>query len=244
MKKIAWLLVFAVCFFYLPSESKMAQNKNIRSEKNPKLIALTFDDGPKEKFLNIALPIFEKNEIKATFFVNGCNFNKRTELLLAQMSQSGHSIQNHTYGHGNLRLMEKKRGEEWIISDIDKNAKMIERCTNKRPTFLRPPFWVIWPSLKKDLENHGYHVLTLDLDINSLDYELSPKEKMRHRVIENILCAIAQREKRDKFCHVVAMHEIEGTGKILTELINALKNRGYNFGTIEEVYPCVENNVQ
>ena len=103
LKKTAWLLVFAVCFFYLPSESKMAQNKNIRPNKNHKLVALTFDDGPKEKFLNVI--------------------------------------------------------QGWLVSDIDKNAKMIE-----------------W------------------------------------RVV-----------------------------KILTELINTLKNSGYSFGTIEEVYPYVEN---
>jgi peptidoglycan/xylan/chitin deacetylase (PgdA/CDA1 family) len=239
LKKVAWFIVFALCLFCLPLKAGSDTSK-ICSNQNLKLIALTFDDGPKEKFLNVALPIFEKNGIKATFFVNGCNFNESNKKLLVQMSKDGHSIQNHTYGHGNFKLMEKKYGRAWIIKDVDKNASLIKECTGKNPTFLRPPFWVIWPDLQNEIENKGYHVLTLSVDINPMDYELSPKEETRHQVIENILRAIDSRERQNKFCHIIVLHEIVGTAKILPEIIEKLKSRGYQFKTVEEVYPCAK----
>ena len=71
-------------------------------------------------------------------------------------------------------------------------------------------------------------------------WKLSPKKETRHLVVENILKAIDNRERQNKFCHIVTLHEIGGTAEILPEIIERLKSRGYQFKTVEEVYSCAK----
>ena len=61
-----------------------------------KQIAITFDDGPCEKYTPEILEILKNYNVKATFFVIGKNAEKHPELL-KQAYNAGHEIGNHTY---------------------------------------------------------------------------------------------------------------------------------------------------
>lgn len=227
---IVLLIIVGVAFASLSSGN---------GEKNKKLIAVTFDDGPKPNVLNNLLPLLDNEGIKATFFVNGFRFvrDNNSQSLIKEMASAGHSIQNHTYSHGNLKKMEEKYGRQWILDDIEKNSELIERYAGKRPNFLRPPFWVMPPDLKGDVENSGYMVLDLkNGDINSNDYILALRDDTREKIIALVLGVIKQRERRGKFSHILVFHEIPGTVKILPQLIRQLKERGYDFDVVENVY--------
>ncbi len=204
-----------------------------------KKIALTFDDGPKPNVLKELLPMLADHKVKATFFVNGFRLktDESAQGLIRQMTIVGHSIQNHTYSHGNLKKMEERYGRQWVLDDIEKNSALIEKYSGRRPTFFRPPFWVIWPDLKKDIESRGYIVLTLENgDINSSDYIFAVKQETQDKIIALVLGVIKQREKQSRFSHILVFHEISGTVNILPRLIEELKSRGYEFDVVENVY--------
>lgn len=234
------LLLIAFLLFLVTGVANGNQSlgkKHLSDSK--KKIALTFDDGPKPNVLKDLLPVLADYDIKATFFVNGFRLknDESAQSLIRQMIIVGHSIQNHTYSHGNLRKMEERYGRRWILSDIERNSVLIEKYSGRRPTFFRPPFWVIWPDLKKDIESHGYVVLTLENgDINSSDYILAIKQETQNKIIALVLGAIKQREKQGKYSHVLVFHELPGTVKILPRLIEELESRGYGFDTIENIY--------
>jgi peptidoglycan/xylan/chitin deacetylase (PgdA/CDA1 family) len=164
-----------------------------------KLIALTFDDGPRPYVLLGTktpqptpglLDLLDKDNVKATFFVMGWrltpkSFGDRREPNIgvtcrdaAQMVlKRGHEIENHTYSHIQLRAAEKQHGEAWVIGDVDHGASMIKSLTNSQPKYLRPPDWIMWPELQNKLQSRGYTVMSISSDkpvalrdVNSQDY--------------------------------------------------------------------------
>jgi peptidoglycan/xylan/chitin deacetylase (PgdA/CDA1 family) len=165
-----------------------------------KLIALTFDDGPRPYVLfgsKGAHPvpglaeILDQNGVKATFFVVGWRLTPKTwgeprheenigvTCLDAaeQLIRRGHELEDHTYSHLELRSAEKRNGVQWVISDVNRGAQAIKAVTGTQPRFVRPPDWIITSDARRDLEHQGYRVLTISTentmalrDVNSLDY--------------------------------------------------------------------------
>lgn len=207
-----------------------------------KVIALTFDDGPKAEVLKDLLPLLARYNIKATFFVNGYRFerNKINAQYIAESAAKGHSIQNHTFYHRDFKTMDKKYGRQELLNDINKNSEFIKKYAGEKPTFLRPPYEIIWPELKKDIENLGYNIVDLNTDIDSVDYRLAFTNQGRKRIISNILKAIKKRESEQKFYHILLFHELKGTVKALPELIEFLRKQGYEFDVVENVYPYLK----
>src|SRR5512135_485256 len=165
-----------------------------------KLIALTFDDGPRPYVLFGAkgvhpapglVDILDQNGVKATFFVVGWRLTPKTwgeprheedigvTCLDAaeQLIRRGHELEDHTYSHLELRTAEKKNGEQWVMGDVDRGAQAIKAVTGSQPRYVRPPDWIITSDARHDLEQQGYRVLTISSenpmalrDVNSLDY--------------------------------------------------------------------------
>ena len=165
-----------------------------------KLIALTFDDGPRPYVLfgrKGAHPapgladILDQNGVKATFFVVGWRLTPKTwgeprheENIgvtcidaAEQLIKRGHELEDHTYSHLELRSAEKKNGEPWVMHDVDRGAEAIKAITGLQPRYVRPPDWIITSDARRALEQHGYRVLTISSenpialrDVNSLDY--------------------------------------------------------------------------
>src|SRR3954468_10488460 len=165
-----------------------------------KLIALTFDDGPRpyvlfgSKTVHPApglVDILDQNGVKATFFVVGWRLTPKTwgepkheedigvTCLDAaeKLIRRGHELEDHTYSHLELRSAEKKNGEQWVMHDVDRGAQAIKAVTGTQPRYVRPPDWIITTDARHDLQQQGYRVLTISSenpvalrDVNSLDY--------------------------------------------------------------------------
>jgi peptidoglycan/xylan/chitin deacetylase (PgdA/CDA1 family) len=165
-----------------------------------KLIALTFDDGPRPYVLfgrkaDHPAPgladILDQNGVKATFFVVGWRLTPKTwgepkheedigvTCLDAaeRLIRRGHELEDHTYSHLELRSAEKKNGEQWVMHDVDRGAQAIKAVTGTQPRYVRPPDWIITSDARRDLEHQGFRVLTISSenpialrDVNSLDY--------------------------------------------------------------------------
>lgn len=67
----------------------------------PKLIALTFDDGPYPVFTPLLLDALQRLNIHATFFLIGRDAQQWPELS-ARIERDGHEIADHTYSHPDL----------------------------------------------------------------------------------------------------------------------------------------------
>jgi peptidoglycan/xylan/chitin deacetylase (PgdA/CDA1 family) len=227
-----------------------------------KLIALTFDDGPKPYVLmgtrsgkgvtsQSLLALLDQQAVKATFFVMGWRLSKNADERCRKVDggicrqaaeeehRRGHEIENHTYGHGDFRLMQKRYGEEWVLNDIERASLFIQTITGAKPAFLRPPDWTIWPELQKKIEARGYHLMTKSTavppalrDVDSEDYfcvghDLPKCPKPSD--YDYVLRRIEQRERQGVDQHILVFHELPQTVELLARLIPELKKRGYSF---------------
>jgi peptidoglycan/xylan/chitin deacetylase (PgdA/CDA1 family) len=237
-----------------------------------KLIALTFDDGPRPYVLYGVkqpgaapgmLDVLDRNGVKATFFYMGWRLTPKTwgetphETNIGvtcldaahDVLRRGHEIENHTYSHADLRIAERKKGEAWVLSDVERGAEVVKAVTGSKPQWLRPPDWDLTDDARRDLEKHGFRILTISSqnpvalrDINSLDYLCAgrgtgcPKPSLAQSVVKTI----EQREKKGVYTHVLAFHELTTTTTQLPELITALKAKGYRFVTVTEYMKLVK----
>src|SRR5215472_14303407 len=165
-----------------------------------KLIALTFDDGPRPYVLfgskgahpaPALADVLDKNGVKATFFVVGWRLTPKTwgdrheeENIgvtcidaAKQLASRGYEFEDHTFSHIELRTAERKKGEHWVLQDVAHGAEVIKAVTGVQPRYFRPPDWMISKDARGELERAGYRILTIWSgkpmalrDVNSLDY--------------------------------------------------------------------------
>jgi peptidoglycan/xylan/chitin deacetylase (PgdA/CDA1 family) len=193
-----------------------------------KLIALTFDDGPRPYVLFGSkgvqpapglVDILDQNGVKATFFVVGWRLTPKTwgeprheeDIGVTcidaaeQLIRRGHELEDHTYSHLELRSAEKKNGEQWVMHDVDRGAQAIKAVTGMEPRYLRPPDWIISNDARRDLQQQGYRVLTISSenpialrDVNSLDYLCAGKNPAGCPKPSLLEAVLKQLEQREK----------------------------------------------
>ena len=230
-----------------------------------KLIALTFDDGPRPYVLFGSkehpgpglISVLDSNGVKATFFVVGWRLTPKTWgdrryeenvgmtcLDAAQrLLRDGYELEDHTYSHVELRTAERKRGEPWVIDDVNRGALAIKALTGVKPEYVRPPDWIISDDARHDLEHAGYRLLTISSenpvalrDVNSLDYLCTRRNAAcpKPSLAAGVLKEVEQREKHGVYTHILAFHELSTTTAAMPELITELKAKGYSFVTLTE----------
>ena len=90
------------------------------------------------KNTQVILDLFEKYDVKATFFVLGYIAEKFPEMI-KKISELGHEIASHSYAHIDLRKVSKKQFED----DFLKSINIIEKITGKKVEGFRAPFFSI-----------------------------------------------------------------------------------------------------
>ncbi len=202
-----------------------------------KAIALCFDDGPRLSALKELLSVLEKNKAPGNFFVLGCNVLENKELV-KRIFLTGHSIENHSWGHPNLKKLYAQKGAEAVKLEVRKTGDTIFNAIGKRPKFFRPPFWEINGEIEKIIIAEGYRVMKLDNpDINTLDYEDFAKKRPPEALINRVKSQIAGREKRNIYVHILVFHELTITTEALKTLIPYFQFQGYRFVLLEEIFP-------
>lgn len=87
-------------------------------EGRPKLIALTFDDGPYPIFTPLLIDELGKLNVHATFFLIGRDAQQWPELA-QRIERSGNEIADHTYTHPNLDQESPEQVREEIVKGRD-----------------------------------------------------------------------------------------------------------------------------
>jgi len=235
-----------------------------------KLIALTFDDGPRPYVLfpQSASPsppglldVLDKHHVKATFFVMGWrlvpgaydrdhpspHMTYRDAAL--ELFRRGHEIENHTFSHVSLISAEKKNGDAWVDTDVERASGLIQQLTGSKPSFLRAPSWVMDAEQRGRMEAKGYRVMTISgriapelRDVNSEDYFCVNGTRARcpqPSLDDSVLRQIAQRERRGVYTHILVFHELPSSIPVVDTLISQLESRGYRFLRLDEYMHAV-----
>ena len=185
----------------------------------PKVIALTFDDGPSPGQTQAVLRILKKYEVVATFFEIGEEARAHPELSRMTAS-AGMLVGNHSETHPNLKHLSAKA----VASQVERAQKDITKASGKRPTYFRPPGGNVPKSLYPVLAKN--HLKWVQWDIDTNDWKRPPASQIVSRVM-----------RQAKPGAVVLMHEGGGdrshTIKALPTIIKKLRAEGYQFVTLD-----------
>lgn len=194
------------------AESHLAETEDIRE---PKKIALTFDDGPHPVYTEQMLDLLEKEQVPATFFLLGQNVEEYGEVV-KEIAEKGHLIGNHTYHHVQITTLPTEQAYE----EIDKTSRLIESLTGKGTEYVRPPFGTWNEGLESELD-----LIPVMWTIDTLDWTTG-----------NVDWIVSQVVKDAKENDIILMHDsYKSTVQAVERIIGLLKADGFEFVTVDEV---------
>lgn len=190
-------------------------------EGGKQLVALTFDDGPSDKYTQQYLDILNKYHAKATFFCLGKNVQQYPELAKAIVKQ-GSQIANHTQDHKQLTTLDAAE----VQSELSSGFKAISSATGVETTVFRPPYgdfrettWV---------KSAGIASASITWTQDSKDWKLPGVDQIVSNALLNV-----------KSGDIILMHDGGGNRdqdvQALPKIIEALQKNGYTLVTIDEL---------
>ena len=192
----------------------MEQELMEQSQAHPE-VALTFDDGPSPKYTPLLLDGLKERNVRATFFLLGKNVKENQELV-QRMQAEGHLLGNHTYNHVQLNKIPETTARQEIL----KTNNEIYEATRKYPEYMRPPYGA-W---KKNMEL-CVEMLPVFWDIDTLDW--------KSQNVDAILKAAGEEPEDGS---IILMHdEYQTSVEAALLLIDRLKEKGYEFVTVDEL---------
>jgi peptidoglycan/xylan/chitin deacetylase (PgdA/CDA1 family) len=180
-----------------------------------KYVVLTFDDGPDVKYTPKVLDVLAQYGAKATFFEVGQNVRKHPELT-KRIHESGHSVQNHTYTHADLRGLSAAAFRQQVMStDLAIRAQI-----GSTPACLRPPYGGVNATVRQRAKALGKDLVVWTTD--SRDWTKPGTTAIVQRVLKNVHSG-----------SVILMHDGGGnraqTVAALPTILKTLKAQGYGF---------------
>jgi chitin deacetylase len=204
------------------SKTKLKQTNAIAPSTPPKLIALTFDDGPWPQTTSKVLAVLKKQNVKATFFVVGKQVEQHPQLVKQAVAE-GHAIGNHSWSHQYHHYSSSAAAHE-----LDKTAALVHKLTGVKTSLFRPPAGILNNGLVASAQQKKYAVVMWSID--SKDWRSGRTTKQA--LVDNLL-------KEAKSGGIVLLHDGGGdrskTIEALPQLITQLKKHGYTFVTVPEL---------
>lgn len=219
-------LILVVMLFILGSYA-VDQNKEIntfgtgpsaiyKAETEEKNISLMINIYQGEEFVLQYLDLFEKEGVKATFFVGGSWAAQNTEVV-KQIAQKGHEIGNHGYNH----KMHTKITQEQSRSEILRTNSLIKSITGQETVLFAPPSGDVNSQVVADAASCGCQTIMWTAD--TIDWRDQDVNKIYARVERNLKPGV-----------FVLMHPTKATLEALPNIILLAKNQGYTFQTVGE----------
>lgn len=193
----------------------------VRGPGDKKAVALTFDDGPDDKYTPQIMNILDSQHIKGTFFLVGSLIEKHPGVV-ENLVAGGHQVAGHGWSHSNLKNLNRDQ----ILSELDQTASSFRNVLAMEPLMFRPPYGGLSPVVMKEIAALGYTSIMWNSD--SLDWY--------SRSADSILASTLADTKRGS---IILMHSagvnLDATLKALPEIIYTLKSQGYTFLTVSEL---------
>ncbi len=192
----------------------------------PKLIALTFDDGPYPVFTPLLLDALEKLKIPATFFLIGHDAQHWPELT-ARIEQSGGEIANHTQTHPDLdRLTGTQVRREIVDGRTSLDALVKDPAID---LYFRPPHGRYTVGVVKTAQSLGYTTVLWNDD---------PGDWRTSSVTPQDIVAHVRRFATAP--DIVLLHSGKlATIEMLPSLAAAFRSAGYRFVTLGSLMRAV-----
>jgi peptidoglycan-N-acetylglucosamine deacetylase len=180
-----------------------------------KHVYLTFDDGPSPRYTAQILKILQTYGVRATFFEVGQNV-ARYPYLTRRADQLGHSVQNHTWSHPDLRYVSWTTFRYQVLT----TDRYIRAQTGYTSRCLRPPYGATNSVVSRRAAALDKRIVLWSVDPR--DWSRPGASVITRRVLANVRSG-----------SVILLHDGGGdrsqTVAALPTILRTLKARGYVF---------------
>lgn len=232
-RKTGWRTINGKKYYFSPKNGKMVTGKKTIShylcyfsekgvlprkiDKNKKMVALTYDDGPSIYTPRILKTLKENNSV-ATFFVVGNRVPMYSDTVKKAYGM-GCEIGNHTYEHKILT----RADAAGIRNQVSRTNVAVKKITGTAPIVMRPPGGAVNNMVKSQ---SGMPMILWSID--TLDWRTRNAASTKTAVLDHV-----------KDGDIVLMHDLyEATANASTTIIPTLVERGYQLVTVSELAEC------
>ncbi|HAG11840.1 MAG TPA: hypothetical protein DCK76_10825 [Desulfotomaculum sp.] len=213
-------------------------------------VYLTFDDGPNTFFTEPILNILDKEQVKASFMVIGKNAERNPDII-KRMINEGHAVINHTYTHDYQKIYSSP---EALIADLDRANTVLENLVGQPVKIFRPPGGVsfLTHDFRSKLKESGYQ----SIGWNITGADTTPRALKPEEVYQSVSSGLILVEELH-LTPIVLLHDggqvdvkaaaspsmetyitnREAVVKVLPEIIQLFKSKGYTFVTVDQNTP-------
>ena len=189
-----------------------------------KVLYLTFDSGYENGCTEKILDVLKTHQVPAAFFLVG-HYMEQNPDLVRRMVAEGHIVGNHTVHHYDMRKLADKGVFQAELQGLE---VIFRNITGKElPRYYRPPQGLYSKDNLRYAKELGYKTVFWSLAYVDWNNDAQPT---REYAMEKLLPRIHNGA-------VLLLHSTSKTNaEILDELLTKLKNDGYRFGTVDELF--------
>ncbi len=184
---------------------------------SPKIVALTFDDGPAKENTEIVLNVLEKYQAVATFFVLGERI-AGNEAILKRMIELNCEIANHTFSHLDIAHANQER----VLNEIKRTQQLIENATSIKPKLFRPPYG-----------SYRGRAETIKMaELHNVLWSVDTRDWQTRSTTENIRRSTTDIKSGD----IILLHDIHYPSVLAVEkIVCSLQEQGFVLVTVSEL---------
>ncbi|MCX6373918.1 MAG: polysaccharide deacetylase family protein [Actinobacteria bacterium] len=150
-------------------------------ETDEKIVALTFDDGPTDRYVEAVLAALGAYRARGTFFVVGAAAQANQSALSALVA-AGHEIGNHSFTHRRLVFV----SVDTVAREVESTDRVIRSAGYRGPILFRPPFGKRLLSAPFYLRQNARTTVMWNLEPDSLSAIADDPQAMAKYVADNV----------------------------------------------------------
>lgn len=188
-----------------------------RGHEDKKMVSLLVNVAWGNEYIPELLKTMKRQELKSTFFLDGSWVNANSDI--AQMIyEEGHEIGSHAYSHPDMQ----KLSREEIIDQLKRTNDVIETTLGVTPKWFAPPSGSFTDTVVKEAANQDMYTILWSVD--TVDWRKPNPQEMVQRVLGKLHPGAT-----------ILMHPTDATARGLEQLIQGIKEQGYQIGTVTDL---------
>ena len=217
---VSWVLLLICFMLVVPAsipqqETAASAPAQVEVVTDMPVVALTFDDGPRDATTGRLLDELALREVPATFFLLGHRI-AGNEALIRRMRQEGHQIGVHTFDHIEVTGLSR---EDFDLQ-VGKTRSLLLDILGDGDFWLRPPYGITDEAAQQRA------------DSPIILWSVDPEDWKDHDIARIVAAVVEHVQDGD----IILMHDIYSSSvDAAIQIVDALLGKGYCFVTVEDL---------
>ena len=191
--------------------------------KGVPVVALTFDDGPRQFTTPRLIALLDELSVRGTFFIVGAQAVQFPGILEDLVSK-GHTVANHSWSHRNITQLDR----ETLLEELTFCSQAIETITGVRPRFFRPP------GGKWDRRSLA---VVQELGLTTVLWDVTGRD-MVQRAPRQMAASVVKAAGPGS---IILLHGgMEWTMEALPMIVEGLRARGFHLVSLDQMIPSAK----